>query len=48
MVPSTATCPRDGSFVLAFSGNRKIVDFPTASSMASQRILEVCLAIAVI
>jgi len=26
IVPCTATCPRDGSFALARSGNRKTID----------------------
>jgi hypothetical protein len=39
IVPCTATCPRDGSFLLAFAGRRKIVDLPTVFSVASKRIV---------
>jgi hypothetical protein len=38
IVPCTATCPRDGSFALAFSGKRKIVDVSIVYSVASKRI----------
>jgi hypothetical protein len=41
IAPSTATCPRDGSFLLAFSGKRKIVDFPIVYGAAAKRIVEV-------
>jgi hypothetical protein len=40
IVPCTATCPRDGSFSLAFSGNRKIVNVSIVCSMASKRIVD--------
>jgi hypothetical protein len=39
IVPSTATCPRDGSFSLAFSGKRKIVELSIVYSVASKRIV---------
>jgi hypothetical protein len=39
IVPCTATCPRDGSFTLAFSGKRKTVDLPIVYGVASQRIV---------
>src|SRR5215472_759966 len=32
-----ATCPRDGSFALAFSGNRTTVHLSIVSSVASKR-----------
>src|SRR5580700_2174774 len=38
MLPRTATCPRDGSSLLAFLGRRTMVDLPTRSSLASNRI----------
>ena len=38
IVPFTATCPREGSFALAFSGNRTIVHLPILSGVASKRI----------
>jgi L-2-hydroxyglutarate oxidase LhgO len=34
-----ATCPRDGSFSLASSGNRKIVHLSIVYSVASKRIV---------
>ena len=39
IVPRTATCPRDGSFPLAFSGKRKIVHLSIVDSVASKRIV---------
>jgi hypothetical protein len=38
-VPCTATCPRDVSFPLAFSGKRKIVRLSIVYSVASKRIV---------
>src|ERR1700721_1447988 len=38
MVPSTATCPPDGSFALAFSGKRTIVHLSIVSTGASNRM----------
>jgi hypothetical protein len=40
IVPCTATCPRDGSFSLAFSGNRRMVHLSIVCSVASKRIAE--------
>jgi hypothetical protein len=40
IVPCTATCPRDGSFSLALSGNRKIVHLPIVCSVALKRIAD--------
>ena len=37
IVPCTATCPRDGSFRLAFSGRRKIVDLSIALTELARR-----------
>ena len=37
IVPWTATCPREGSPLLAASGNRNTVDLPIADSVASKR-----------
>jgi hypothetical protein len=39
IVPCTATCPRDGSFPLALSGKRKIIDLSIAYTVASKRIV---------
>ena len=39
IVPCTATCPRDGSSPVAFSGKRKIVYLSTVYSVASKRIV---------
>src|SRR5580658_3741677 len=38
IVPRTATCPREGRFLLAVSGNRNTVDVPIADSVASKRM----------
>ena len=38
MVPRIATCPREGSFALAFPGNRKIVHLSIVYSVASKRV----------
>jgi hypothetical protein len=40
IVPCTATCPRDGSFSLASSGNRRIVRWSIVCSVASKRIVD--------
>jgi|SRR5579864_6842465 len=41
-VPRTATCPRDGNTLLAFSGSRRIVHLPIVDSVASNRIAATC------
>ena len=38
IVPRTATCPREGTLLLAVCGNRNTVDVPIVDSMASKRI----------
>ena len=38
IVPWTATCPREGRFLLAVSGNRNTVDVPIVDSVASKRM----------
>jgi hypothetical protein len=43
IVPCTATCPRDGSFTLAVSGKRKMVDLSIEYSVASKRIVGIIL-----
>src|SRR5437667_128823 len=40
IVPCTATCPRDGSFLLAFLGKRKMVDLSIVHGIASKRIVD--------
>ena len=39
IVPWTATCPREGSFLLAACGNRNTVDVPIADSVTSKRMV---------
>jgi hypothetical protein len=39
IVPCTATCPRDGSFPVAFSGRREIVHLSIVYNVASKRIV---------
>ena len=34
----TATCPREGRFLLAVSGSRNTVDVPIADSVAPKRM----------
>jgi hypothetical protein len=40
IVPCTATCPRDGSFSLAFCGSRRIVRLRMVTDIASKRIAD--------
>ena len=39
IVPWTATCPREGSFLLAVLGNRNTVDVSIVDSLASKRMV---------